>query len=637
MARFKIKMKPVRRFFNTRIIPALILILISFVIVSAGLMEIDDIVTSACYVMLRDYAVQIEAELSGNLSQDMERLEAYAELFGSYDSLEDAKAYIDAYRRHSTFSELGILLPDNRMILAADKYWDSGLKFESEAKNAPRLSKQRNDDTKESFISQSVPIIKNGSVTGVLYEFTYAKAVVSGIDSSYPLNTELSIIDGATGDYVSADENIFTDEKRQPDSPETLKENFKAGKPGYAVLRDRKNKTVLHAYYIPAEVEGWMIMLAFPQEALFDLAAKTRRVMNYVLVAGTGLFLTYMCWLLIQNHRHNSLRERQIFQMEGLIYIQEALFDAHKTPGRVEAALGKTANMINAKSTFLIPTENDSGGGLYVWPDTTDTSALDWQLMKKTIPHVTEQLYSGYTVLAGAKSSYDTGAPGEAEELRSRNLKSLILVPIFDSRQKLIRVLGSANVKRSQDNADLLEAVAHTFMMAIENIHSYRIIEKMGTTDALTGLLNRNSFQRALKEKKDISGCVYLDANGLHDINNEKGHAAGDLMLSTVASALRDEFGSDCTYRIGGDEFVALIPALEENVIKEKIKFIEETVKAKGYYVSSGYSCGEADTQEAKNALVTKAEQLMYENKRKYYLSLGNGSEPRNLPENMKG
>ncbi len=641
MARFKIKMKPVRRVFNGRFIPALLLILISCVVFWLGLMKIDDIINSACYVMLKDYAVQIEAEISGNLSRNMERLEAYAEILGNYDSLEgeDAKAYIEAYRKHSTLSELGVLLPDDRMLLAGSRSWESGLKFEEEAGYAPRLSKQQDPYTRQSFISQSMLIRKNGSVTGVLYEFTYAKAVVSGIDSfSYPSNTELCIIDGETGDYVTASSgnNIFTDESRKPDSPEELKDNFKARKPGYAVLRNQKSKTVMHAYYIPSEIDGWMIMLAFSQEALFDLATKTRKVMNNILAVEIVLFLTHLCWLLFQNHRHNSLRERQIFQMEGLIYIQEELFDAHKTPGRVESALGKTADMLAAKSTFLIPTENDPGGGLYVWPDTTDTSELDWQLMKSTLPHVTEQLYAGYSVLTGAKKSYNPGTLHEVKELRLRKLKSLILVPIFDAEQKLIRVLGSANVRHSQDNVDLLEAVAHTFMMALENIHSYHIIEKMGTTDALTGLLNRNCFQRALKEKKGVCGCVYMDANGLHDINNEKGHAAGDAMLSAVAAAMRAEFGPDCTYRIGGDEFVALIPALGKAVIEEKINRIDEAVKAKGYHVSSGYSCGEADTQEAKNALVTEAELLMYENKRKYYASLGNGSGPRNLPESRK-
>ena len=59
-------------------------------------------------------------------------------------------------------------------------------------------------------------------------------------------------------------------------------------------------------------------------------------------------------------------------------------------------------------------------------------------------------------------------------------------------------------------------------------------------------------------EQRTISPaiCVYIDANGLHELNNERGHEAGDLMLRFVADSLMEQFPKGSLYRVGGDEFV---------------------------------------------------------------------------------
>ena len=67
-------------------------------------------------------------------------------------------------------------------------------------------------------------------------------------------------------------------------------------------------------------------------------------------------------------------------------------------------------------------------------------------------------------------------------------------------------------------------------------------VEYLSTTDLLTGLRNRNAFER---EVTTYSGrcehslhCVYLDANGLHELNNAQGHASGDAMLKFIATSM---------------------------------------------------------------------------------------------------
>ena len=88
-------------------------------------------------------------------------------------------------------------------------------------------------------------------------------------------------------------------------------------------------------------------------------------------------------------------------------------------------------------------------------------------------------------------------------------------------------------------------------------------MKRLSNQDILTDTLNRNSCQNALqpfaKQCKESATCVFFDVNGLHELNNTKGHAAGDEMLRYTASRLQRYFGRERVYRIGGDEFTVLL------------------------------------------------------------------------------
>ena len=76
--------------------------------------------------------------------------------------------------------------------------------------------------------------------------------------------------------------------------------------------------------------------------------------------------------------------------------------------------------------------------------------------------------------------------------------------------------------------------------------------------------------------------CIYVDVNGLHELNNTQGHAAGDKMLQTVASLMRTQFGDRHVYRIGGDEFVVLAQDMEYVQVTTGLKTLVERINAAG-------------------------------------------------------
>ncbi len=170
-------------------------------------------------------------------------------------------------------------------------------------------------------------------------------------------------------------------------------------------------------------------------------------------------------------------------------------------------------------------------------------------------------------------------------------------------------------------------AIAATvFIMSVKYraLAQSRQIEFLSQTDLLTGVKNRNHFEKQLQAYPELCGsgliCVYADVNGLHEINNKNGHQAGDRMLTEVASKMRQYFGPEHTYRVGGDEFVAFeVDGLPEKT-RSELERIRRELSEKGYHVSFGISAKEK-TQGTLNVreLVKAAESSMFSDKREFY------------------
>lgn len=144
----------------------------------------------------------------------------------------------------------------------------------------------------------------------------------------------------------------------------------------------------------------------------------------------------------------------------------------------------------------------------------------------------------------------------------------------------------------------------------------------MSETDQLTGLNNRNCYELKLPMYHtmyhDTICCIYIDVNGLHELNNTKGHKAGDEMLCSIADIVMEQFGKNDVYRIGGDEYVAFELDVSEDEVKEKLSRITNQMEEQGYHAAIGCEfCKKKDVDV--NDLIVAAETKMYGKKSKYY------------------
>ena len=150
---------------------------------------------------------------------------------------------------------------------------------------------------------------------------------------------------------------------------------------------------------------------------------------------------------------------------------------------------------------------------------------------------------------------------------------------------------------------------------------------QLANRDVLTGLYNRTRYQSVVNYflKDPIPGnmtVVYIDVNGLHELNNSKGHTEGDKMLMLVAQCLKKHFGDGHTFRIGGDEFVCFSIASYEHESYEKICAIKEEIEPYGYHISTGIASSVPEKSFLTD-IILEAERRMYEDKKNFYLSSG--------------
>lgn len=173
--------------------------------------------------------------------------------------------------------------------------------------------------------------------------------------------------------------------------------------------------------------------------------------------------------------------------------------------------------------------------------------------------------------------------------------------------------------------------VALTDITARKKAENY--LEYLGRHDVLTKLYNRSFYTKEINrlERSFIHpvSCIFLDMNGLKQTNDELGHDIGDGLLRRVGAVLNQVILNTpyTASRVGGDEFVILMPSADEVATLSVLQTIQELFNIDNQYYSSqpiSISIGHATSQpnESIEALLKRADNDMYIKKKNHYAAL---------------
>jgi diguanylate cyclase (GGDEF)-like protein len=152
-------------------------------------------------------------------------------------------------------------------------------------------------------------------------------------------------------------------------------------------------------------------------------------------------------------------------------------------------------------------------------------------------------------------------------------------------------------------------------------------VYKLAALDQLTGLYNRRSgeqrlaeeISRAMRHERPLT-ILLIDLDGLKQINDRLGHAAGDLVLKSFSERLRRAIrGSDLAVRLGGDEFMVLLPECRADEVKHVLSRVYGLeVEYEGTTIPCKFSRGWTDYKlgETAEEFLRRGDEALYADKR---------------------
>jgi len=168
---------------------------------------------------------------------------------------------------------------------------------------------------------------------------------------------------------------------------------------------------------------------------------------------------------------------------------------------------------------------------------------------------------------------------------RYSTLRSALAVPLIGV-SGVVAVLALYRAQQdgfTKDHLRILLAIGAKLGFTVENVLKYRVAEDSATTDYLTGLPNAGALFLHLdreiarcERSKDSLAVFVSDLDGFKQVNDRLGHLQGNKLLQTFAADLKNACREyDYAARMGGDEFVLVVPGLHKDGATEMVQRLE--------------------------------------------------------------
>ena len=627
--------------------------------------HITDNERKRCFDLLFTEARDIASSIETSINNDREVLQLLADVVAQSDDFNSPQLWnlMKSFDHMGFMSQLALLMPDDTIIYGAGQSIDASglLSFNQELIRGKHISPRSVSllDSKNYVLRHFCPVNRDGRVIALLYgvirlqdlPVTMAMRPYGGKGAMFLIEAESGnfLIDTwHTGRLGNLRTYIGKREIASGYDVAKFRRGFAQGEVDYISAKSRTVGEYLYLHYQPVGVNDWRIVVSVPESVVMANALYIEQVLHIFLGVEIFCFALYLLWVLNDVRRVTAEKQRRLETIQNIHEIEQFLFNAHEKKENLFAAIEKLGKIMGAGhiNFWML----DRGLNYHFrWEQGQPAEECE----KVSLPPVKllksfasgSNLFEAHTpqqiaaivpdaLKAAANSSTaanDPAAPADnvnvaateaVVQVLGTKLRNIIAVPVRDVvAGQLSGVLAISNVNPDATNVPLLQAMGFSFGMFCNNVKNRADLKEQCERDALTGMLNRNRYERDLPELfekfRAALTCIYIDVNGLREMNNTKGHDLGDVMLRTVAQAIENYFPDKYKYRVGGDEFVLFVPNGDEAKLTKCSQDLAADLEQYDYHVSVGIEC-ESDVETISH-LIKAAEQKMYDQKRAFY------------------
>jgi diguanylate cyclase (GGDEF)-like protein/putative nucleotidyltransferase with HDIG domain len=312
----------------------------------------------------------------------------------------------------------------------------------------------------------------------------------------------------------------------------------------------------------------------------------------------------------------------------------QSLFELAQVLGQ-SLSLQETLSVLASRLKSMIPYD---GLAIYVMRGDhmfpTYVTGVDQQLFASLLIPIGQGLAGwvaeNHQAIINGNPSVEPGYLNDPRKFST--LQSALVVPL-EGANGVIGVLALYHASPeafSRDQLRILQAIGPKLSVSIENAVKYSEAQDSATTDYLTGLPNARSLfvhldgeiSRSKRTGDDLAVLV-CDLDGFKQVNDRFGHLSGNQLLKLMADRMGQMCrGYDYVARMGGDEFVLVLPNVKADVLNRKIAELERLARESGKVIcgeeivslSVGYALYPRDGSAAED-LLAEADRMMYRKK----------------------
>lgn len=589
-----------------------------------------------CFNRLENASETMVQSIKNRVNDDLNYLRLIGKDFSNEDHLptyEEYKDRLSTFEDVSLFERVDLLMKNNTLYTMHDEvqqiYTNEFLVLNSTSEYMDRV--HTDTLTNKRSVNYYVPIQQNETVIAYLVGVFQCDTMDDQFYTKI-LNgkTHNSIIDTTDGQVVMDNQDLNidniasdTDFKLLLPKKNVLKQihSLKSG-----AFASEKNGEKKYFVYKPVGVCNWELLVMVNEEDAFANVLTLKN--NYmIMVICEILILLLYCGFYITKVRRISKKLNELNEdlnvSNTLIQCVRKLSNDLYKESTIDEILQIICEFYQAERCYVLDLDMDNKkvNGIFEYGKRHDDIHIE-NMVRLCLGHT--DLINQF--FENQKSYYIEDVTHEIPytspiyaSFMQQKIHSIIVVPFMDHKQ-IKGVFAVDNPKQNYYQKDFLESLCFFIKTAMEREKEKTKLKNLSYVDSLTYAQNRNHFNEYLEQNRNKElhslGVIYLDLNGLKEINDKMGHIAGDTLIISASYALQEIF-LDNSYRVGGDEFVVIEQDVSELLFFDQYAKLLKRMKELEISVATG--CVWKETCPNLSETLQEADQKMYEDKKRYY------------------